>query len=93
MWILNLVALALASPRVDKCVCLPGQACWPSSSDWSEFNQTVGGRLTVVHPVGQACHDPAYDAGLCQRVAEQYTNSTWRSDQIGILLSWVAYDC
>src|SRR5271155_1203259 len=88
MWIASLVGLALASPPVEKCVCLPGQSCWPSSSDWSGFNDTVGGRLTVINPVGQACHDPTFNASVCQFVTEQYMNSTWRSDQIGTFLNY-----
>ena len=83
MWIASLLSLALASPPKDVCVCLPGQACWPSSSDWSSFNDTVGGRLTVIHPVGQPCHDPTFDNATCSAIIETFTNSTWKADQIG----------
>ena len=87
MWIASLATFVLASPSVDKCVCLPGQSCWPSSADWSSFNDTVEGRLTAIHPVGQPCHDPTFDSSVCQAVTAQYTNSTWRADQIGALSS------
>src|SRR5438876_7890625 len=84
MRVASLAAFVLASPPADKCVCLPGQACWPSSSDWSAFNDTVGGRLTVIVPLGQPCHDPTFDNGTCQAITQQYDNSTWRADQLGI---------
>jgi hypothetical protein len=85
MWIASLVALAFATPPADKCVCLPGQDCWPSTADWNTFNGTVGGRLVQVVPVGAPCHDPNYDAEVCQVLETLTTNSTWRSDNIGML--------
>ena len=84
MWIASLLSLALASPPKDVCVCLPGQACWPSSREWSCFNDTVGGRLTVIHPVGQPCHNPTFDNATCLAVIGNFTNSTWKADQIGL---------
>ena len=87
MWIASLAALVFASAPADKCVCLPGQACWPSSGDWSTFNDTVGGKLTVIVPLGQPCHDPTFDSSACQAISQQYTNSTWKADQICILQS------
>jgi len=86
MWIASLLSLALASPPKDVCVCLPGEACWPSSRDWSSFNDTVGGRLTVIHPVGQPCHDPTFDNATCSAIIATFTNSTWKADQIGTSL-------
>jgi len=85
MWIAKLAALVAATPPADKCVCMPGQACWPSTDTWSAFNGTVGGgRLQVIHPVGRACHDPNFDNATCQFVIEQYGNSSWTADQIGM---------
>ena len=87
MWFANLALLAFATPTPgDKCVCLPGQDCWPSTSQWDTLNQTVGGRLTIVYPLGKPCHDPTFDNATCLAVANQYTNSSWRADQIGSLL-------
>lgn len=83
-WITSLAASAFATSSADKCVCQPGQDCWPASSDWEAFNQTdVGGRLVAIHPVATSCHDPTYDKQMCQAIVAEYTNSTWRSDQIG----------
>ena len=87
MWIFSLASLALASPPADICVCLPGQSCWPSSNDWNTFNTSVGGKLEIIHPVAMSCHDPTFNNDVCKFVTEQYTNSSWRADQIGTLLT------
>ena len=88
MWFSSLAFLAAASPlsqRGDKCVCLPGQECWPSVQDWDGLNKTVGGRLTAIYPLGKSCHDPTFDNATCQAITAQFTNSSWKADQIGIL--------
>jgi len=83
MWIAGLARLVFATPIIDKCVCLPGQSCWPSAADWSSLNGTVGGKLTVIYPVGRPCHDPTFDQSVCSSITKQFTNGTWKSDQIG----------
>jgi hypothetical protein len=85
MRITSLAGLVFAAPRVDRCVCLPGQSCWPSDADWSSFNGSVGGKLTAIYPVGRPCHDPTFDTSVCSAITEQFTNGTWKSDQIGLL--------
>jgi len=88
MWFSSLAFLAGASPlsqRGDKCVCLPGQECWPSVQDWDGLNKTVRGRLTAIYPLGKSCHDPTFDNATCQAITAQFTNSSWKADQIGIL--------
>ncbi|KAH9897401.1 hypothetical protein F4778DRAFT_232684 [Xylariomycetidae sp. FL2044] len=50
------------------CRCFPGDTCWPSESDWAEFNRTVEGRLVATIPVASVCHDNPwvpYDAEAC----------------------------
>jgi hypothetical protein len=90
MWFSSLALLALASPTPgDKCVCLPGQECWPSISEWDTLNQTVGGKLRAIYPLGKPCHDPTFENATCQAITKQYTNSSWRSDQIGIPLAFL----
>src|SRR5271155_4217456 len=66
-------------------VCQPGSTCWPSSDDWDSFNTSVGGSLAAVYPVATPCHNPSFDAAECAQVMMQYTNSTWRAEQIGTL--------
>lgn len=58
-----------------KCKCFPGDACWPSKQEWDEFNTTVGGRLIKTVPLGSPCHDPHYDAALCETLRSQWTLS------------------
>jgi len=61
------------TPRKDKeCKCFPGDACWPSEKEWSKFNQTVNGRLIKNIPLGSPCHDPTYDAALCETLTSQW---------------------
>ncbi|KAJ5631928.1 uncharacterized protein N7484_012028 [Penicillium longicatenatum] len=68
--------LALASTAIaaeSQCRCLPGDDCWPSSSDWSSLNQTVGGRLVATVPIGSPCHAPTYDAAACAALQANWT--------------------
>lgn len=90
MWISSLALLVAASPLSqggDKCVCLPGQGCWPCGEDWDGLNKTVGGRLSTIYPLGKPCHDPTFDKATCQAITAQFTNSSWKADQIGIFFS------
>ncbi|CRK16457.1 hypothetical protein BN1723_010987 [Verticillium longisporum] len=65
---------AAAAPAASSCYCLPGDACWPKESAWSQFNSTVGGRLVATVPIGSPCHDPTYDAAACAQLQSQWTN-------------------
>ncbi|RDW88377.1 hypothetical protein BP6252_00409 [Coleophoma cylindrospora] len=59
------------------CRCLPGDACWPSTTAWSTLNSTVGGRLVATVELGRACHDPYYNATECA-----YLQSEWQYPEI-----------
>jgi hypothetical protein len=83
MLLSRLVSLVFAAPTVDRCVCLPSQSCWPSSSAWNSLNNSVAGKLQAVYPVARPCHAPTYDASACLAVATNFTNGTWKSEQIG----------
>jgi len=84
MWIASLASLlALVSSTPDRCVCQPEDSCWPSTDDWNTFNNTVGGKLQVIHPLGTPCHDPTFNSATCQYINENYSNSTWKSMFIG----------
>ncbi|RSM10845.1 hypothetical protein CEP52_003301 [Fusarium oligoseptatum] len=63
-WALATVG-AVSASSTPKCRCLPGDACWPSTSVWNEFNKTVDGGLIKTVPIGSPCHDPTYDAVAC----------------------------
>jgi len=68
----GLVASTIAA---DSCKCLPGDACWPSTAEWNKLNMTVGGRLITAIPLGQACHDPWYNASICTYVKTQWNDA------------------
>ncbi|KAH7322584.1 FAD binding domain-containing protein [Stachybotrys elegans] len=63
-----------SSPAANNCKCMPGDACWPSASVWSRFNQTVGNRLIASEPIGSPCHDPTYDEDACLALRNAWTN-------------------
>ena len=71
--------VAWAVPLMDKsssksfCHCMPTDGCWPSDSDWSKLNVSVGGRLVKTQPIGSPCHDPTYDAAKCLYLQQQWT--------------------
>ncbi|KAK8007804.1 polyketide synthase [Apiospora arundinis] len=63
------------SPRdsvTSFCKCFPGDACWPSDTEWASLNATVGGRLIATAPLGAPCHDLSYDEAICQSMQSQW---------------------
>lgn len=84
------LAIALASSSLDidrwygyltsravpsQCRCFPGDACWPSRSDWDAFNQTLGGKLVATVPIGSPCHVDAfepYDEQACATLKDNW---------------------
>ena len=61
----------LESRNSPTCRCFPGDACWPSPQDWSQFNTTLGGKLISTIPIASACHDDkyaTYDAEACSEL-------------------------
>ncbi|KAL4808590.1 hypothetical protein BDV18DRAFT_150977 [Aspergillus unguis] len=54
------------------CHCLPGDSCWPSTSQWDALNSTVNGRLIATVPIGSPCHDPTYDATACEALQNDW---------------------
>ena len=39
------------------CRCFPGDACWPTNTQWNDFNHTVGGNLISSVPLAAVCHN------------------------------------
>ncbi|QKX64758.1 uncharacterized protein TRUGW13939_11934 [Talaromyces rugulosus] len=62
---LFVLALAAFGSCHCNCRCLPGDSCWPSTSQWDSLNRTVNGRLVATVPIGSPCHDPHYDEAAC----------------------------
>lgn len=61
-----------ANPSAS-CYCMPGDPCWPSADAWSQFNDTLSGRLIATVPIGSPCHNPNYDADACNALQAEWT--------------------
>jgi hypothetical protein len=48
--------------------------CWPNSSIWQIFNESIDGRLALPQPSAAVCNFNLSD-----------TNASWRSDQVGAM--------
>ncbi|CAM2726255.1 unnamed protein product [Rotaria socialis] len=57
--------------------------CWPSLSVWQNFNESVHGRLIPVQPSVAFCSGNPPNDDLCNNALTEWTNSKWRSDQVG----------
>lgn len=89
--LLSLAFLAILSPAVaaadetGACKCFPGDECWPSMSEWSSFNDTLGGKLIATVPLAAVCHDsakthpdwPAYDEEACSNLQQKWCVMTY----------------
>jgi hypothetical protein len=57
---------------VADCKCFPGDECWPTAEEWSEFNSTIDGRLIATVPLAAACHDEggwaSYNNATCTKL-------------------------
>ncbi|KAJ7037227.1 FAD binding domain protein [Mycena alexandri] len=59
------------------CKCYPGDACWPTATEWSSLNTTVGGRLVATVPLAAACHDDQwarYDNTTCTALQNSWVD-------------------
>lgn len=63
--------------------CTARDSCWPSASEWEQFNSSVLGRLIASRPPAAACHAPAFSSALCEDVRTNWTDGKWRTDQLG----------
>ncbi|KAJ7162801.1 hypothetical protein C8R43DRAFT_1123474 [Mycena crocata] len=45
------------------------------SAEWSNFNNSIGGRLIRTVPIAQPCHNPTYDASRCSEVRDSWHSS------------------
>lgn len=72
--------------------CRPGQPCWPSDSEWNQFDTTLGGSLYAIVPLAAPCYlgSKSYDRKACNEVATGYRNFTMRSAVYGAseILNW-----
>jgi hypothetical protein len=69
--------------------CIPGQACWPSSSQWSGFNLSIDGNLRTTTPWAAPCYS-SNSSDSCHKVATSYGDAVARTAQYGSMefLNW-----
>lgn len=63
--------------------CTAYDACWPDQETWDQFNDTVAGRLIASRPSAASCHDRTYDSSQCNEASLNWTDSAWRTSQVG----------
>lgn len=54
------------------CKVFPGDKAWPSQTEWSNLNSTVGGRLVATVPLGAPCHGASFSNATCESLKEQW---------------------
>lgn len=69
--------------------CIPGQVCWPSASEWGNFNRSINGSLRLTIPWAAPCYSNS-SGDDCQRVVKAYGNGNARTSQYGSMefLDW-----
>ena len=65
------------------CRCLYDQPCWPNEIEFAGLATQLSQPLLHPLPTASLCYPPSVPSANCQTVIENYTNSTWRSDQPG----------
>jgi hypothetical protein len=87
----------LISYAQQSCKTTPDSANWPTSSEWSTFNQTTGGRLINPLAPASACHSgqPDYNTASCDNIEDSWDSSQWHSDNpiSNDWQNWNNYSC
>ncbi|KAI0174399.1 hypothetical protein BJ166DRAFT_561931 [Pestalotiopsis sp. NC0098] len=65
-----------------KCKFMPGDAEWPSNSQWQDFNSSLGGALIQGFPTAAVCYPdwPQYDEARCAEVTQLWTDPEWQAN-------------
>lgn len=74
--------LASSTALGKPCKCLYGDACWPSTSQFTSLAGKLSQPLIHPAPPEAACYD-ASQADKCAEVQANYDRGRWRSDQSG----------
>lgn len=84
----NQVPLDATPSSTSNYTCLPGQSCWPSTSEWSAFNRSINGNLKLTVPWASPCYSGATEE--CKQVSEGYMDGVARTAQYGAMefLDW-----
>ncbi len=70
----SLQQLLPRSTKSSTCRCFPGDDCWPTESEWNEFNQTLKGKLIATKPIASVCHLDPFEAYDVQKCADLQSN-------------------
>ncbi|KAJ4290599.1 hypothetical protein N0V90_010817 [Kalmusia sp. IMI 367209] len=70
--------------------CLPSHPCWPTTTEWAAFNQSIHGNLKLTVPWATPCY--AGSSKECRQIAGKYMDSVARTSQYGSMefLDWEA---
>ena len=69
--------------------CIPSDDCWPSSDEWDQLNQALGGKLLMdVEPVLEPCFNKSSieDQAECQRLYTGFSDAYVRDDIPGAMM-------
>ncbi len=74
---------------ISNYTCVPGDSCWPSSSDWSVFNRSINGNLRLTVPLAAPCYSSS-SSQECENVAQEYSDGISRTTRYGAMefLDW-----
>lgn len=73
------VVLAVQQAVAFTSRCYYGQSCFPSQSQLSTFNSSIGGGLISIRPIRAGCYKgPEYNDAACQDVNKNAMNNAWR---------------
>ncbi|KAL4735442.1 hypothetical protein BDV11DRAFT_211995 [Aspergillus similis] len=73
--VLSVVAAAPGRPTTNgTCRYLPNDPQWPSSEEWQQLNNSVGGRLIRGIPLASPCHGGEYNETTCGTLQESWAS-------------------
>lgn len=74
----------------QECKVFPGDAKWPSESQWARLNASVDGVLLKPKPAASVCYPgPDYDQAQCQFLVSGASSTRfWLSDPLVELAQW-----
>ena len=79
------VPAALANNFNPHGLCKFGQPCWPSTREWTAFNQTLCGKLVEARPSAAPCHGADFNEAACENTTNNFLNQVWRAENPGAL--------
>lgn len=74
----------------EECKVFPGDANWPSESEWARLNASINGVLLKPKPAASPCYPgPDHDQARCQfLVSGTSSNRFWLDDPLTELAQW-----